>query len=170
MRAGGGRPDLRQTRELQQLHRLCRKVFDLSFRSGYDLHLSDDEFVEVLLTAHRLQFREVLLLIPRHMDTRLSAEQKLELGLQCDLDYWQLRPFQELVLSFRPRDGATNRLNDSVWMKVFAARAQLSLAHIDRITTTLSSSACGHIVAALMSSSRQILGPIWIFSSLLFLR
>lgn len=120
--------------------------------SGYDLPLSDDEFGEVLGTAHRFQCRDVLEIVPRRMDARLPAERKLELGLQYDLEHWQLRPFQELVLSFRPRVPETNRLSDTVWMKVFAARAQVSKARIDHITMQRGYEPCGHLVAALVST------------------
>lgn len=120
--------------------------------SGYDLPLSDDEFVEVLRAAHRFQFREVLEIVPRHLDRRLPAERKLELGMQCELDYWRLRPFQELVLSFCPRDPAHDRLGDSVWVQVLVARAQITQARIEYITANLDPRACGHVLAALVSS------------------
>lgn len=120
--------------------------------SGHDLPLSDDEFEEVLVAAHRFQFRDVLGIVPRRMDARFAAERKLALGLQCGVQYWQLRAFAELVLSFAPRDAAATRLGDAVWMKVFAARAQLGQARVDAIAAALAPSACGHIAAALVSS------------------
>lgn len=117
---------------------------------GSELPLSDDEFVEVLLTAHRLQVHGAVKILLGILDRRIPAERKLQLGLRCDLEFWQLRAFQELVLGFQPM--AQPLLSESVWLKVCLARARISQARIEHILSTLASSACGHVLAALLAT------------------
>ncbi|EJD40526.1 hypothetical protein AURDEDRAFT_127569 [Auricularia subglabra TFB-10046 SS5] len=120
---------------------------------GSELSLSDDEFVEVLLTAHRLQVHDAVKIVLGILDSRLPAERKLQLGLQCDLEFWQLCAFRELVLDFHPMPiRETPLLSQSIWLKVYLARSQLGQARIDKITSALGGNSCGHIVAALLCS------------------
>ncbi|KZV93867.1 hypothetical protein EXIGLDRAFT_835377 [Exidia glandulosa HHB12029] len=89
--------------------------------------LSDEQFVDVLRLAHRLQFEEICTIVSDHLVSRLSAERRLQLGPTCGLDAWSFPAFEELVLQMTTHSqcGDTS-IPPAPWHLVYRARLAIS--------------------------------------------